>query len=596
MRRLLLLCLLLLHSHAATIDTALYEGANVATYFQKIEHDINNTIVQKLKSEETISLERSTLKKLKQLYEIKDKVKPFKTIKLDKKEIKEQTYLSALYHLATLRDEIKRLEDKEKDIQQKLFELKSSIEKTLPNDTNHSLLKEQLQYAFYRVSQEKIENSLKLYTQLFTQEFSKFQTALLRVHFKENRAKKIIKHTDKKMDEIQQKNLLLTIDKDSEAQRSKKAQANIITKEKSIQKETDSALMQKIKAQLLLSLKWLKEKNQKAFLKSTGEIESDFKALSQKEKKKVETLIELLIMMGDKRFDESSIVLASTEHGFHYIKNSLQKFLNKTLFVYQDKAFSINTIFTFALIIMIGLIIAKLYKNIVDRFRKTKRIKSLSTARLIANSGYYLIILATFFTALNTIGLDMHTIFVVIGAILLWLALGLQGFISNYAMGILIKIDRSIRIGDHVELDAETVGDVDDMDFRSITIKNSDDTRITIPNSRFIGGSFINHTLEGSCRRIHIPFSAQNTIPHQHIEQTILTALQKSAISYINTSEKRAHIIITDINRKITRYALYVWVKQEEAHDLAVKKSQFLKLIHQNLLAIGASQPFAKNL
>jgi small-conductance mechanosensitive channel len=592
MKKLLLLCLLFLDTFAAKIDTSLYEGANVPSYFKKIELDINNTIAQKLKSKETIALERSTLKKLQELYKIKDSVKPFKTIHLDQKEIKEQTYLQALYHLASLKDEIKRLEEKEKDVQQKLFELKSSIEKTLPNDANHSLLKEQLQYAFYRISQEKIEHSLTLYTKLFEQEFNRFQIALSRVQFKEKLAKKIIKHTDKKIDAIAQKNILLTIDKDSEAQRSKKAQEQIITKEKIIQKETDSAVMKKIKAQLLLSLKWLKERNQKNFLKSTGEMEHDFKTLSPKEKKKVQTLIELLIMIGDKRFDESSMVLASTEHGFHYIKNSLEKFFNKTLFVYQDKAFSMKTVVTFALIIMIGLIIARVYKNIVDRFRKTKRIKSLSTARLIANSGYYLIIFGTFFIALNTIGLDMHTIFVIVGAILLWLALGLQGFISNYAMGILIKIDRSIRIGDHVELDAQTVGDVDDMDFRSITIKNSDQTRITIPNSRFIGGSFINHTLEGSCRRIHIPFSAQNSIPHQHIEQTILSALKESAISHIETPDKRATILITNINRKITRYALYVWVKQEEAHDLAVKKSQFLKLIHQNLLMIKTSQPF----
>ncbi len=277
MQKLLLLILIVTSSFSAKIDTALYEGENIAKYFQKVEKTINSQMAQKLKNTETITLEKSTLNKLKQLYAIKDEIKPFEIISLDKMHIKQERYLKALFMLTSLQNEITRLETKEKDIQQKLFELKSNIEKTLPQDDNKSLLNNQLQYAFYKISQEKILKSLALYTQLFTQEFEKFQQALSRVTFKEKIAKKIIKHTDKKIDAIKNKNLLLSIDKDSEAQRDTKARQEIVTKEKSIQKETDVALIKKTKAQILLSLKYLKEKNQTGFLEVTESIEEDFK-------------------------------------------------------------------------------------------------------------------------------------------------------------------------------------------------------------------------------------------------------------------------------------------------------------------------------
>ncbi len=294
----------------------------------------------------------------------------------------------------------------------------------------------------------------------------------------------------------------------------------------------------------------------------------------------------MILRFGDKRFDDASVALASTQVGFNYIKNSAQLLVNKTLFVYEDKAFSIKTIMTFVFIIMIGFIIAKLYKNIVDKYRKKNRIKSLSAARLIANSGYYLIILITFFTALATIGLDMHTIFVVVGAILLWLALGLQGFISNYAMGILIKIDRSIRIGDHVELNEQIVGSVDDMDFRSITIQTGDQVRYIIPNSRFISGEFINHSLEDNIRRLHIPFSVDKSLSHEEVEQSILETLKTSDVPHLQTPLHRTQVIIIDINRKITRYKLLVWIKQQDNHDMPVVKSQFLQLIQKSLASL----------
>ncbi len=569
--------------YAAPIDTSLYEGEGILNYYQKIEKDINSSISQQLKSKKTIALERSTLAKLKELYNIKDEIKSFKILDLSQKEISQERYFDALTCIAKLKSEINRLQTKGKDIQQKLFSLKNDIEKTLPNDDNHTLLGNQLQYAFYKISQDKITKSLLLYTKLFHKEFHKFQSALPRVHFQTDSAKKLIQISAKKIDVIHDKNILLTIDKDSEAKRGQKAQKKIFHQEKIIQKETDSALSKKLKAQILLSLKWLKENNQKAFLHTTDTIDHDFETLSPLQKERYNTMLELLMAFGDKHFDTTSVTLASTELGINYIKDSALKIINKTLFVYEEKAFSIKTIITFVSVLIMGFLLASIYKKIVDSFRKTRRIKSLSIARLIANSGYYLIMLSTFFIALQSIGLDMHTIFVVIGAILLWLALGLQGFISNYAMGILIKIDRSIRIGDHIELDKDTVGDVDDMDFRSITIQNSDQVRITIPNSRFIGGSFINHTLEDNCRRIHIAFSADKNIPHQIVQNTILEALQQSSVNHIRDSRKQAQVILTDINRKITRYALYVWVRQQDSHDMPVEKSKFLEIIHKSL-------------
>ncbi len=580
MRLFTLLIVLISTALSAQIDTALFQGENVPSYYQKIEANIDATITKKLKSQEIIALEKATLQKLRQIYAIKDTLTPFHTITLDEPIIKEQKYLDAFYLLNDLALEIKRLEEKEKDIQQKLFEVKNSIEKTLPNDNNQSLLHHQLQYAFYKISQEKINKTLPLYKKLFEKEFSTFIQALSRVSFKEKVAKTIIQHSDKKIDTIAQKNLLLTIDKDSEAQRTPQAQDMIAKKEKIIQKESDTTRLKKIKAQVLLSLKYLKERKQKVFLTRIEQIEKDILSLTPQAKLKAQNMLELLIMIGKKRFDETESAIATTSQGFHYIKHSISSIINKTLFVYEDKAFSIKTLFTFAFILFVGLLIAKLYKNFVDSFRKANRIKSLSAARLIANSGYYIIILSTFFTALAAIGLDMHTIFVVVGAILLWLALGLQGFIANYAMGILIKIDRSIRIGDHVELDEQIVGCVDDMDFRSITIQTGDQVRYIIPNSRFISGEFINHSLEENVRRLHIPFSVDKEVSHAKVEAIVLQTLAKSKVPHIRTKEKKAQVIIIDINRKITRYALLVWIEQEANHDMPVVMSVFFSQIH----------------
>ena len=583
MKKIILILFIISSSYASEINQSLFDGVNTSASLLQIEKDINNTISQKLKNPKLVQLEISTLKKLKQLYEIKDEIKAFEIVTFSKQKIKESEYLKAFYLLGELQNEIKRLEIKNKSIQEKLFALKTKIEKTLPSDANNSLLINQMEYAFYKISQNKIAKSLKHYKMLFKKEFNTFQEVLPRVDFQ----KQSINIVDNKIDSLNKQSQLLIIDKDSEALRDKKDQEQILKKEKKIQKETDAVLTKKLQTQISLSLKELKHDNQKQFLKAIKQIESDIELLSEVEKEKFDTLSKLLSTFGNTHFNTTSITLAKTELGVESFSDSVFHFMNKTLFVYEEKAFSIKTILIFLITVLIGFILAKFYNNIVDKYRKLNTIKSLSTARMVANSGYYLIIFATFFISLKIIGLDMHTIFLIIGALLLWVSLGLQGFISNYAMGILLKINRSIRIGDYIELDSKTSGVVDDMDFRSVIIITDDNVQIIIPNSKFISDSFINQTLGENIKRIHITFDVDKDMDYSSIQKEILTSLNTSKIPHIKDIERKAQVIICDINREIVRYSLLVWVKHHNSYDQIMEKSAFLALIHQSLKKVA---------
>lgn len=584
MQKLLILICCMLPLFAAPIDRAFFEGDNLLHYYDQIEAEINSSVTQKLKEPKTISLERSTLKKLRELYLRKGEIAPVPTIELPSGAIGEKTLLKALYRLSDLSMEIERLQRQEEAFQQKLFNLKNRIEKETPQKDQESLLTDQMQYAFYKISKEKVAKTLQIYRELYQKELQMFEHALARAHFaKPRHAEKIIARTEEKIDTLRKRDQLVRIDKESPIHRTHKEKKQIVLNSKEIAQQTDATLTKRLEAQIVLALQSIRDKKQAQFLKTMESIDADIGKLSDTRRKRFQTLSKILITLGDQAFDTASVAIASTQMGLQGIVDSAGRFVDKTLFVYEEKAFSLRTVLLFLVIVMIGLFIAKLYKNFIDRFRRTNRIKSLSVARMIANSGYYLIILATFFIALKSIGLDMHTIFLVIGAVLLWLAFGLQSFISNYAIGILLKIDRSIRIGDHIELDPKTVGDVDDMDFRSVTIRSSDGVRTTIPNSRFIAGTFVNHSLEGECRRLSVHFSADKAIPHHLIEAKILTALSQSTIHHYRDSAHAPQMAIVDINRRIVRYALLVWVPKEMTYDMTVAQSTFLKLIHTAL-------------
>lgn len=583
MRKIILYFLLTAFVFAASIDTKMYEGDQVPQYLDEIEKTLQNSVTQKIKDQPQIALEHSTLQKLIEIYNVRNEIKPFDTSEFDLTSvITPKNYLHALYQLQTLQSELKRLHSKKEEFQQTLFGLKNTIENTPKSDPEQSILYHNLQYAFYKISIEKIDKTLEIYQTLFEKSFAHFQTAIENVDFRKQSADRIIEHVDKEIDTIEQKDKLLQIDKDSEALQHPPAQEVIANEEEALKNQKDSSLRKKIDAQIMLALESLQSKEQDTFVKIIDTLKEDIKALSDENRSRCFTLQEILITFSENRFDSTSVALASSQALIETYTQRANDLLDKTLFVYEEKAFSIRTLLTFAIILFIGFSIAKIYKNLVARFRRKNRIKSLSTARMIANSGYYMIIIATFFIALRSIGLDLHTIMLVIGAILLWLALGMQGFITNYTMGVLLKIDRSIRIGDQIELDG-VIGCVDDMDFRSITLLTGDNTRHVFPNSRFISGAFINHALESEHKRLHIPFSAPKHVCFETLSQTIMNDLKESDLVYVPLDQRASQVIIKDINRHIIRCELLIWVHQHSNYDLDLERSAFFRLVHQSL-------------
>ena len=93
----------------------------------------------------------------------------------------------------------------------------------------------------------------------------------------------------------------------------------------------------------------------------------------------------------------------------------------------------------------------------------------------------------------GAIRLDMARIGVVLAALGVGLGFGLQEIISNFVCGIILLLERPIRIGDVVTV-AGTTGRVDRIHIRATTIVNADNQSMIVPNREFITGNLVNWT------------------------------------------------------------------------------------------------------
>lgn len=104
-------------------------------------------------------------------------------------------------------------------------------------------------------------------------------------------------------------------------------------------------------------------------------------------------------------------------------------------------------------------------------------------------------------TSLGLVGIDMTALSVFTGALGVGLGFGLQKIASNYVSGFIILLDRSIRIGNIVQVGSE-VGEVTQITTRYTVLRHPGGTEFIVPNETLIGTTVQNQTYSNSQVRL----------------------------------------------------------------------------------------------
>ncbi|MCW8107447.1 mechanosensitive ion channel [Alteromonas ponticola] len=112
-----------------------------------------------------------------------------------------------------------------------------------------------------------------------------------------------------------------------------------------------------------------------------------------------------------------------------------------------------------------------------------------------------------FLLLLNIMGINLTALAVFGGAVGVGLGLGLQSIASNFISGIIILLDRSLTVGDFVELEEGPKGFVREFKMRYAVVETYDGKDILVPNEKFISGLLINWTHKDPKQRYRIDFA-----------------------------------------------------------------------------------------
>jgi small-conductance mechanosensitive channel len=188
--------------------------------------------------------------------------------------------------------------------------------------------------------------------------------------------------------------------------------------------------------------------------------------------------------------------------------------------------------------------------------------------------------------ALAFLGIDASQIALVAGALGVGIGFGLQGIVANFIAGIVLMLERPVRLGDFIEV-GSLVGSVDRIGLRSSTVKALDGAEVIVPNESLISREVVNWTLSDRKRRVEVKVGvAYGTDPHRVIE-----ILRRVAIEHRDaTVGIDPEVLFDAFGESSLDFTLQFWARSFA--DSIELKSEVGLAVHDALVSAGIEIPF----
>ncbi|NQY87897.1 MAG: mechanosensitive ion channel [Colwellia sp.] len=258
-----------------------------------------------------------------------------------------------------------------------------------------------------------------------------------------------------------------------------------------------------------------------------------------------------------------------------------------------------NIIFLTAWLTLIELFSLLLFKLIIPRLGY--QLPSIISDLFLAISIIVLLVLT-----LSNFGVDATSIAATSAIVTGILAIGLQATLGNIIGGIALQLDRSIRLGDWIQLENGTQGRVQEIRWRHTVIETRNWDTLIVPNATLLAGNIIilgKRAGEPLQHRMWVYFNVDFRTNPSHVIDVVETAMQAEPAILNVASHPKPNCVCLDFssdNREsYAHYAIRYWlteIKDDDPTNSLIRKRLYAALQRANIpLAIPAAQLFIDN-
>lgn len=207
----------------------------------------------------------------------------------------------------------------------------------------------------------------------------------------------------------------------------------------------------------------------------------------------------------------------------------LNSIISKAMFGFTigKQTFSLIHLVSAVAVFIFLLLFTKYVQNLLKKrvFPYTRFDAGLKHA-LLATTGYIGFTIAIILS-IKALGLNLSSLFYILGGLSVGIGLGLQPIVTNFISGLVMLVERPLKIGDCIELGGES-GIVKKINVRTTEVENFEKCSVLYPNSQVINVMIKNWTKNDRVKRIEITVGVAYGCDTQLVEQILLKCAQAS--------------------------------------------------------------------
>jgi small-conductance mechanosensitive channel len=191
---------------------------------------------------------------------------------------------------------------------------------------------------------------------------------------------------------------------------------------------------------------------------------------------------------------------------------------------------------------------------------------------------------------LNYLGFNLASLALLGGAIGVGIGFGLQNIFSNFISGIIILVEKTLKMGDFVELQSGVRGTVTEIGMRYTRVTTNDAVDVLVPNSEFINGRVTNWTFNERSRRLRVPFGVAYGSDKDQVREAGLAAA-RSVKGIIMDDLHPADVRLVRFGESSLDFEILAWVGPDAVDRPGGTSARILWALEDELTKRGIEIP-----
>ncbi len=240
----------------------------------------------------------------------------------------------------------------------------------------------------------------------------------------------------------------------------------------------------------------------------------------------------------------------------------LTDLLQKKLFDIGGRPVSIATIGIVVAIIVGAFLLSRIVRAVLHRALVRSGVAEGRRMRSIERLIYYAIIIVATIVALETAGIDLGAVVAATAVFAVGIGLALQGVAVNFVSGLILLVERSIKLEDIIEIDGQFCR-VMDLGIRATRVRTLFEEDIILPNSVLVQQPIKNLTLHDSLVRIAVSVG----VAYDADIALVRATLEEIAAKHPEADREYPPVVLlNDFGASSLLYEVSVWVHDPWKH------------------------------